>query len=168
MDIFLLLLGFTFVCLGILGAILPVIPGPLTSWIGLLLLHITDIYPMDKTFLGVTFVIAILIFILDYIIPSIGTKKFGGTKYGIYGTTIGLIVGLITPIPFGIIIGTFAGAFIGELIYDSKDTNRALKASFGALLGFFASTTLKFSVSLIYFIMFIIQFWNYKHLFLKF
>ncbi|MBS9774663.1 MAG: DUF456 domain-containing protein [Tenacibaculum sp.] len=162
MDIFLLLLGFTFVCLGIIGSFLPVLPGPITSWVGLLLLHITDVVPTDKTFLGVTFAIALLIFVLDYIIPSIGTKKFGGTKYGVYGTTIGLIIGLISPIPFGILIGTFTGALIGELLYDSKDTNRALKASFGAFAGFLASTTLKFSISLIFFAMFLIQFWEYK------
>ncbi|MCL7763613.1 DUF456 domain-containing protein [Polaribacter sp. Z014] len=162
MDIFLLLLGFLFVCLGIIGSFLPVLPGPLTSWIGLLLLHFTKIIPMDWTFLGITLGLAILIWILDYFIPAMGTKRFGGTKYGVYGTTIGLIVGLLSPIPFGMLIGTFLGALIGELLYDSKDTNRALKASFGAFIGFLASTTIKFSISVIYFVLFVIQFWEFK------
>jgi len=162
MDIFLALLGFTLALLGIVGAFLPVLPGPLTSWAGLLLLHLTKIVPQDWTFLGVTLGIAILIWILDYIIPAIGTKKFGGSKYGVYGTTIGLIVGLLSPIPFGILIGAFFGAFVGELIYDSKDTNRALKASFGAFLGFLASATIKFSIATVYLILFIIKFWEYK------
>ena len=162
MDIFLLLLGFLFVCLGIIGSFLPVLPGPLTSWLGLLLLHFTKIIPMDWTFLGITLGLAILIWILDYFIPAMGTKRFGGTKYGVYGTTIGLIVGLLSPIPFGMLIGTFLGALIGELIYDSKDTNRALKASFGAFIGFLASTTIKFSISVIYFVLFVVQFWEFK------
>lgn len=165
MDIFLLLLGFAFVCLGILGSFLPVLPGPITSWVGLLLLHLTKIVPMDKTFLAITFGVALLIFILDYIIPAMGTKRFGGTKYGVYGTTIGLIVGLISPIPFGILIGAFVGALIGELLYDGKDTNRALKASFGAFLGFLASVTLKFSIAAVYFVLFVIQFWEYRNVF---
>ncbi|MDN3619851.1 DUF456 domain-containing protein [Polaribacter undariae] len=165
MDIFLLLLGFLFVCLGIIGSFLPVLPGPLTSWVGLLLLHFTTIIPMDWTFLGITLGLAILIWILDYFIPSMGTKRFGGTKYGVYGTTIGLIVGLLSPIPFGMLIGSFLGALIGELIYDSKDTNRALKASFGAFIGFLASTTIKFSISVIYFVLFVIQFWEFKEKF---
>mgnify|MGYP000106085083 CR=1 FL=1 len=162
MDIFLLLIGFMFVCLGIIGSFLPVLPGPLTSWVGLLLLHSTKIFPMDWTFLGITLGLAVLIWILDYFIPAMGTKRFGGTKYGVYGTTIGLIVGLLSPIPFGMLIGAFFGAFIGEMLFDSKDTNRALKASFGAFLGFLASATIKFSIAAVYFVLFIIQFWEFK------
>lgn len=162
MDVFLLLLGFVFVILGIVGSFLPVLPGPITGWVGLLLLHLTAIIPTDWVFLGITLTLAILIWVLDYIIPAIGTKRFGGTKYGVYGTTIGLIIGLISPIPFGILIGAFFGALIGELMYDGKDTNRALKASFGAFLGFLASVTIKFSVALVYFVLFIHIFWGYK------
>lgn len=165
MDIFLLLLGFVFVCLGIIGSFLPVLPGPLTSWVGLLLLHSTKIFPMDWTFLGVTLAIALLIWILDYFIPAMGTKRFGGTRYGVYGTTIGLLIGLLSPIPFGVLIGAFLGAFIGEMIYDSKDTNRALKASFGAFFGFLASATIKFSIAAVYFVLFLIQFWEFKEAF---
>ncbi len=162
MDIFLALLGFVFVCLGIIGSFLPVLPGPLTSWVGLLILHLTQTIPMNWTFLGITLGIAFLIWILDYFIPAMGTKKFGGSKYGVYGTTIGLIVGLLSPIPFGILIGAFFGALIGELMYDSKDTNRALKASFGAFLGFLASATIKFSVAAVYLVLFLMKFWEYK------
>ena len=165
MDIFLLLLGFTFICLGIIGSFLPVLPGPLTSWVGLLLLHFTKIVPMDWTFLGITLAIAIGIWILDYFIPAYGTKKFGGSKYGVYGTTIGLIIGLLSPIPFGMLIGAFLGALIGELLFDSEDTNRAIKASFGAFLGFLASATIKFSIAAVYFVLFLIQFWEYKDAF---
>jgi len=165
MDIFLALLGFSFACLGIVGSFIPVLPGPITSWIGLLLLYLTKTIPLDWNFLGITLVIAILIFILDYFIPAMGTKRFGGTKYGIYGTTIGLVIGLFSPIPFGILIGAFLGAFIGELLYDNADTNRALKASFGAFLGFLASATIKFSIATVYLILFISKFWEYKDAF---
>ena len=141
--------------LGLLGSFLPVLPGPLTGWIGLLVLHLTKAIEMNWTFLGVTLGIAILIWILDYIIPAMGTKKFGGSKLGILGTTIGLIIGLIMPIPGGFIIGAFTGALIGELMHDSQDTSRAVKAAFGSFLGFIFSTTLKFAVSLVFLMLFI-------------
>ncbi|MDO6676184.1 DUF456 domain-containing protein [Tenacibaculum sp. 1_MG-2023] len=162
MDIFLVILGFVFACLGIIGSFLPVLPGPITSWVGLLLLHLTEAIPQNWTFLGITLAIAVIIFFLDYFIPAMGTKRFGGTKYGVYGTTIGLIIGLLSPIPFGILIGAFVGALVGELIYDNKDTNRAIKASFGAFLGFLASATIKFSISIVFLVLFFVKFWEYK------
>ncbi|MHC9089659.1 DUF456 domain-containing protein [Tenacibaculum sp. IMCC1] len=162
MDIFLVILGFVFACLGIIGSFLPVLPGPITSWVGLLLLHLTKAVPQNWTFLGITLAIAVIIFFLDYFIPAMGTKRFGGTKYGVYGTTIGLIIGLLSPIPFGILIGAFVGALVGELIYDSRDTNRAIKASFGAFLGFLASATIKFSISMVFLVLFFVKFWEYK------
>ena len=162
MDIFLLIIGFLLTLLGIVGSFLPILPGPITGWFGLLVLYSTKIIPMNWMFLGITLAIAILIWVLDYVIPAIGTKRFGGSKYGVYGTTIGLIVGLLSPIPFGILIGAFFGALIGELLYDSKDTNRAIKASFGAFLGFLASATIKFSIATVYVVLFVIKFWEYK------
>lgn len=157
MDVFLTVLGFVFVCLGIVGSFLPILPGPITSWVGLLLIQLTSPIAENWMYLGVTLFVAVFIFILDYFIPAIGAKKFGGSKYGAYGTTIGLIVGLLSPIPFGIVIGAFSGALVGELLYDSEDVNRALKASFGAFIGFLTSTFIKFSTAVLYFILFIMD-----------
>jgi len=162
MDILLLFLGFVLMILGIIGAFLPVLPGPVTGWFGLLLIHLTKAIPQDWTFLGITLAIAVIVYILDYIIPAMGTKKYGGSKYGVYGTTIGLILGLIFFPPFGIIIGPFAGALVGELMYDSSDSKRALKAAKGSFIGFLFSTGLKFIVGLIYFGLFISIVWEYK------
>lgn len=165
MDIFLVILGFLFILLGLIGSFLPVLPGPITSWFGLFLLHATSIIGMNWSFLGVTLCIAIFIWFIDYFIPAYGTKRFGGSKYGIYGTTIGLFIGLLSPIPFGMLIGAFLGAFIGELLFDTKDSNRALKASIGAFIGFLASATIKFIVSSIYLVFFIKLFWQHKNSF---
>ncbi|HKJ06772.1 MAG TPA: DUF456 domain-containing protein, partial [Flavobacteriaceae bacterium] len=100
MDIFLLVIGFGLAILGMLGSFLPVLPGPITSWLGLLLLHFTKVVPMNWTLLGILFGVAALIWIIDYFIPAMGTKKFGGSHYGVIGTMVGLVVGLIAPIPF--------------------------------------------------------------------
>ncbi len=165
MDILLLLLGFFFMILGIIGSFLPILPGPITGWVGLLLLHLTNAIPQNWTFLGITLAVAIIIYVLDYIIPALGTKRFGGSKYGMYGTTLGLIIGLLFLGPFGIIIGPFAGALIGELMYDGKDSKRAFRAAYGAFIGFLFSTGLKFIVSLIFTGLFISKFWEYKAVF---
>lgn len=161
MDTFLLIVGFIFTLAGIIGSFIPVLPGPFMGWIGLLLLHLTNFVPMSYPFLIITLLISAVIWMLDYIIPSMGTKRFGGSKWGAIGTTIGLIVGLITPIPLGFIIGAFLGALIGELLHDSKDIQRAFKAAFGSFLGFLASTTLKFIVSLIFVGLFLYKSFSY-------
>ena len=168
MDIFLLILGFFFALLGIIGSFLPVLPGPFTSWIGLLILHLTKVIPQDWTFLGITLAIAIIIWVIDYIIPAMGTKKFGGTRYGVIGTMIGLIVGIIAPIPFGIIIGPFVGAYIGEMINDNKDSKRALKAAFGSFLGFLTSAFMKFIAAVIFTGFYLSIFWEHKEAFFNF
>ena len=165
MDIFLLILGFLFVLLGIIGSFLPILPGPITGWIGLLLLHFTSVILMDWTFLGITLVISIFVWGIDYVIPAWGTKKFGGSKYGVRGSMVGLIIGLIFFGPLGIILGPFIGALIGELIFDNNNFNRALKAAFGAFVGFLLSTGLKLGVSLVFVYLYWNEFWDHKDLF---
>ncbi|GAA4939749.1 DUF456 domain-containing protein [Algibacter agarivorans] len=161
MDIILIIIAALIMFLGIIGSFLPILPGPLTSWLGLLIVHFTDAVPMDKSFLMITFLIALFIWLLDYVIPAIGTKRFGGTRYGMVGTTIGLIVGLIAPIPGGIIIGPFVGALIGELL-NKNDTKAATKAAFGSFIGFLTSTFIKFVVAVTYLGLFIGILWDYR------
>ncbi|RZS99739.1 DUF456 domain-containing protein [Aquimarina brevivitae] len=156
MDIVLIVVGFLFCLLGIVGSFLPILPGPLTAWIGFLVLHLTKAVPMNWTFLGITLAVAIIVWVLDYVVPAMGTKRFGGTKYGAIGATLGLIVGIIAPIPLGIIIGPFVGAFIGEML-KVPDSGKALKAAFGSFLGFLAGTFIKFIVSLAFLVLYIME-----------
>jgi uncharacterized protein YqgC (DUF456 family) len=162
MDILLVILGFICVLVGILGSFLPILPGPSISWIGLALLYFTDAVPANYWALGISLLLTIIISILDYVIPAKGTKRFGGSSYGVWGTNIGLVVGVLAPIPFGFIIGPFIGAFVGELIYNSKDHNRALKAATGSFIGFLASSFMKFVVCMMYLGMFVWLLWQYK------
>jgi len=161
MDILLLGLGFILMCLGIIGSFLPILPGPPISWLGLLVLHFTKAIPMNWWFLGITLAIALSVFVLDYIIPMVGTKKFGGSRAGVIGTTVGLIIGIIFFMPFGIILGPFIGALIGELS-NQADSKKAFKAAFGSFLGFITGTFLKFIVALIYFGFFFMKIWDYS------
>jgi uncharacterized protein len=155
MDTILLIGGLVCMIVGIFGSFMPVLPGPTISWVGLLLLFLTTTVPNNYWVLGITFILTIVISILDYVIPAKGTKKFGGSSYGVWGTNIGLIIGFFVPIPFGFVIGAFLGAFVGELIYDKQDKNRAFKAATGSFLGFLASSFMKFMVCVIYFGLFV-------------
>ena len=154
MDILLIVLGAICLLLGLVGCVAPVVPGVPLSYLGLLLLHWTERVQFSWQFLVVWGVVVVVIQILDYFIPAWGTKKFGGTKYGIWGSTIGLFAGFLMG-PLGIIIGPFVGAVVGELIYfnrhpqntigQPKNTNfnRALRAGFGSFVGLLAGTLVK-------------------------
>jgi uncharacterized protein YqgC (DUF456 family) len=161
MDIFLIIMALGLMILGIIGSFLPVLPGPITSWFGFLLLYFSNLIEVSKKLLIITLIVAIIIWILDYFIPAIGTKKFGGSKYGMIGTTIGLIIGLIAPIPGGILIGPFLGAFVGELL-NKSDSKTAIKAAFGSFLGFLTSAFIKFIVAIVYFGIFLSILWDQK------
>lgn len=154
MTIFLLSLGFLCCIAGIIGSFLPILPGPPISWLGFLIMYFTPDIDLSNTFLWVTFGVAALIFILDYIVPVLGTKRYGGSKFGVYGTSIGLVVGLFFP-PFGIIIGPFVGAFLGEMIFNKSNSKTAFRSAWGSFLGFLASTFMKFITALIFTGMFI-------------
>ena len=158
----LLLFGFIVMIVGFFGSFMPVLPGPSISWVGLLLLYATTVVPVNYWVLGITLLITIIISILDYVIPAQGTKRFGGSSYGIWGTNIGLVLGIFAPIPFGFIIGPFVGAFIGEIIYDHKDHGRALKAATGSFVGFLASSFMKFMICMVYLGLFAWLVWKYK------
>jgi uncharacterized protein YqgC (DUF456 family) len=157
MDIFLIVLGAICLLLGLAGCVAPVLPGVPLSYLGLLLLHFTDRVQFSWQFLVIWGVVVAVIQVLDYFIPAWGTKKFGGSKWGVWGSTIGLVVGLFMG-PWGIILGPFAGAVVGELIYFNRhpqttmndvkpnknsNFNRALRAGLGSFIGLLTGTILK-------------------------
>lgn len=131
---------------GIAGCVLPFIPGPPLNFLGLLLLHLTSGFQFSTEFLILWAIITAIVYGLDLIIPVWGTKKFGGSKRGVWGSIIGLVVGMFFFPPFGLIIGPFAGAVIGELTA-GKESKAALKSGFGSFVGFIAGTVLKLIAS---------------------
>ncbi len=141
MDIFLIILAGLCLLLGLVGNIVPALPGTPLGYVGLLLLHMTDKAQFSTTFLVVWAAIVVVIQVLDYVIPAWGTKQFGGTKGGVWGSTIGLIVGIFFG-PAGIILGPFLGAFAGEMV-QGQETKKALRASIGSFIGFLAGTVIK-------------------------
>lgn len=164
MDVALIIIGLLLNLIGVAGSILPGLPGISVSWLGLLLIYLTKPVPMNWWILGPTLLVVILMTILDYVIPGMTTKKFGGSKYGVWGTNIGLIVGLLAPIPFGFLIGPIVGAFIGEFLFNKSSTaDSSLKAAAGSFIGFITSTFMQFVISIIFlsiYIYLIINHWS--------
>jgi uncharacterized protein YqgC (DUF456 family) len=141
LDIIWSVLGGILMVVGLVGCFLPIIPGPPLSYFGLIVLQFKEQSPFSTKFLIIWAVVVIAVTALDYVVPAYGTKKFGGTKYGIWGCTIGLIVGLWMG-PLGIILGPFLGALIGELI-GGKSSDVAFKAALGSFVGFLFGTLIK-------------------------
>ena len=161
--IFVCFAGF-FIFLGLVGSFLPVIPGPLTSWLGLLLLNFAPSITMESSFLIITFSIALTVFLLDTFIPILGAKKFGGGKGSTIGSTIGLITGILFLGPLGILIGPFFGAFFGELIVNQDNKKGAFRAAIGSLIGFLTGVFLKLIIGIAFAYYFIQFLWDTREL----
>ncbi len=145
LDILLVTLGIILLLTGLVGCVLPVLPGPPISFAALLLLHFTRWAQFPGAFLWTCAGIAVGVSILDNWIPIWGTKKLGGSARGVWGAALGLLVGLFFG-PLGVIAGPFIGALIGELSLHS-DSNKALKAAFGSFIGMLTGVVLKLIVS---------------------
>ena len=157
MDIVWLVIAILCMIGGLIGCLLPFLPGPPLSFVALLIMQLHSDPPFTAKFLWIWAGITVVVSILDYVIPLYGTRRFGGTSYGIWGCTIGLIVGLFFP-PLGLIIGPFAGAFVGELVGNSN-TDQALKAAWGSFVGFLFGTLLKLVACLVMFYYLITSLW---------
>lgn len=155
MDYVLLALGILLILTGFAGSILPGLPGPPLSYLGLILLHITRFAQFTPgTLIGWAIAVAVVA-VLDYVVPVWGTRQFGGTKAGVRGSTVGLIIGVILLPMLGVVIGPFGiigilggpflGAWIGELSA-GQDSRQALRAAFGSFIGFLAGTLMKIAV----------------------
>ena len=154
MDIFLIILSSLFMILGLLGCILPALPGPPISYVGFLLLHFTEKVQFSTTQILVLLLLVVIAQVIDYFIPILGSKYSGGTKWGSWGAFIGSVVGLFF-LPWGLILGPFLGTVAGELLGDA-DMKSALRSGVGALVGFILGTVLKVALCM-YFIVLLVQ-----------
>ena len=142
MDIILVILGILCLIGGLLGCILPMLPGPPVSFAALILLELTSYGSFSGTQFIIWLLLVIAVQLLDYVVPMLGSKYSGGSAWGNRGCLIGTLVGLFF-MPWGIVLGPFLGAIIGEIM-GGRSTHDALKSGFGSLLGFLFGTISKF------------------------
>ena len=141
MTVFLLVLAFLCMLIGITGCIVPGLPGTPIAYAGLWIAQATDRVDFSWQFLLIWAIVTIVISVLDYVVPAWGTKHYGGTKWGVWGSTIGVFVGLFFG-AVGVILGPLVGAVLGELIA-GKQLNEAFKAGWGSFVGILFGTVLK-------------------------
>lgn len=148
MEVLWIVLGVIFIIAGLAGCFLPVLPGPPLAYVSLLLLQFTEPRPFTAKFLLIMAAVVAAVTVLDYFVPGWGARRWGGSKYGIYGAMLGVLVGLFVFPPFGFLIFPILGAVAGELI-SGKQFKKAMKAGMGAFAGLVLGTMLKFSVTLV-------------------
>lgn len=140
MDVLYAVAAAVLICISFIGCTVPVVPGPVLAFCGILTLLPSRFAPSTET--CVMFGVACAVVLaLDYIVPAFGAKKFNCSRWGVLGCMVGTIVGLFF-LPWGVLVGPFVGAVIGELVA-GKELAASLRGGFGALLGFLFGVALK-------------------------
>lgn len=161
MNTLLIILAFVCLLVAIVAVFTPVPPAVPVAWAGLLLARLSTLADISTAWLVWSAVVGVLLMVLDYVIPLLTTRHFGGTKYGVWGCTIGLLVAVIG-LPFGptgivgIFFWPFAGAFVGEYI-KQQELQPALKAAFGAFVGIMTGSLAKVVYALVLLIVVIVN-----------
>ena len=162
METIIIILAILAGVIGIAGSIIPGLPGPPVSWVGLLLLFLWGPEEMPTKTLIIWGAVMVAVSIIDYLVPMYFTKMTGGSRYAERGAMVGLLLGIIFT-PIGMILGSFLGAFLSELYWGRKSAGAALKAAFGSFLGFITGTGLKTIVSvLILWRIFVFAFYTWR------
>ena len=147
MDTLLSILAILFGIVGCIGCVVPILPGVALAYIGYLCLYFCSYADISVAWLVAFGVLTIVVSILDYILPSYMTKRFGGSKAGERGAMAGVLGGFLIG-PIGVIVGPFIGAVVAELIYDGSDRQRAFRSGLGSFLSFFVGTGIKLALAM--------------------
>jgi uncharacterized protein YqgC (DUF456 family) len=142
-----IIIGVILILLGLAGCVLPLLPGPPLSFIGLLLLALLKHFspPLTPTLIIVMAALTIATTLGDYLIPLWGAKRYGTSKWGIWGSVAGIAIGLLLS-PFGMLLGALIGAVVVEWLVQ-KEKEKALKAGWGVIMGSLLGAVLKLGVS---------------------
>jgi uncharacterized protein YqgC (DUF456 family) len=146
-EIIITVVGLLLVILGLLGSLLPILPGPPVGFAGLLLMAVARRFsePLTPILILVLALATLGVIVFDYLLPLMMSKKYGASKWGVWGSVFGMVIGLFFS-PLGVLVGAFVGAVIGEWIVHRKQ-RKALKAGFGVVLGSLLGSVLKLGLS---------------------
>ena len=156
-TILLMIIGGLSALAGIVGSVLPIVPGPLLSYASLILLSIAyDWEPLGSMTLILLAVLTVILSVMDNFIPAISAKKSGASKYGIWGSVIGMVLFMVVFPPWGIFIGSFVGAVAGEYFFGAKN-QKALQIGWGVFLGSMLGVGLKLAFALMVLFIFVVN-----------
>lgn len=145
-----------FFAIGIIGTILPMLPGSVMVFAGMVIYgFMTGFESLGIYFFILEFIVLLITFLIDFVATAASTRKYGGSKKASIGAVIGTLIGLVFLGPLGIIIGPFFGASAAELL-SGTDINQAVRAGFGSLVGVLGGTIIKLgaeALMIVYFFM---------------
>lgn len=142
-DLLLCILAFLLLLIGLVGSVVPVLPGPPLSYVGLLVLQWSSYGEFTPQFLWIWAGITLAVTVMDYYLPVWMTQRFGGSRSAKVGSMIGVVAGIFIFPPIGLIVGPFLGALIGELMHDRADNAKALRVALGSFAAFILGTGAK-------------------------
>ena len=142
-----IVIGSILMLLGLAGSILPILPGPTLSFIGIFLLALLKHFspPLTPTLIIILAIVTILVIIMDYILPLLGAKKYGASKWGVCGSIVGMVIGIFLS-PLAMLLGAFIGAVVAEWLVGKKK-GEALRAGWGVMMGTLFATIVRLGVS---------------------
>ncbi len=132
---------------GMIGAILPILPGTWLSLAGLAIGYFSSAKVMSTQQILIWSAVCVAVTVVDMFLPVLVTKYLGGSKSGMVGATIGMVAGLVAFPPFGVVVGPFVGAVMGEMINNKDNVSGAFKLGFGTFVAFIFGTGIKFIFS---------------------
>ena len=148
MDTFLSIIALLCGIIGVIGSVLPILPGVALSYIGLVCAYFTSASTITTPMLWVWGIVTVAVCVMDYILPAYFSKMFGASKAGMTGATLGVFAGIFLG-PIGIVFGPFAGAVLGEMLNQNRTLGEAIKVGFGSFLSFLVGTGIKLIVATI-------------------
>jgi uncharacterized protein YqgC (DUF456 family) len=154
-----IVIGSILMLLGLAGSILPILPGLPLSFIGLFLLALLKHFspPLTPTLVIILAIVTILVVVMDYIIPLLGAKRYGASKWGVWGSVLGMAIGIFWS-PFAMLVGAFIGAVVVEWLVGKKK-REALRAGWGVVMGTLFATILRLGVSGVMIYYFVVALW---------
>ncbi|TEB07064.1 hypothetical protein Psch_00605 [Pelotomaculum schinkii] len=149
-----MILAVVFFTIGVLGTILPALPGAPLIWLGMLIYgFFVKFQNLPLVFFIGQGLAVLLIFFIDYLASIWGVRRYGGSREAVWGSILGGILGILVLGPFGLIFGPFIGAVAGEL-YRRSPLDKALEVGFGTLIGFLGGAVLKLAIEAVMIIWF--------------
>jgi hypothetical protein len=129
--------------LGLAGSILPILPGPPLSFIVLFLLALLKHFspPLTPTLVIILAIVTVLVIVMDYILPLLGAKRYGASKWGVWGSVLGMVIGIFLS-PLAMLLGAFIGAVVAEWLAGKKEVE-ALRAGWGVMMGTLFATIVR-------------------------
>jgi len=155
-DIIALIVASLFFLVGLIGTLLPVMPGAPVIWGGMLVYgFIAGFENLGFYFLAAQALLALVVMGVDYLFTAMGSHYFGGSKAALWGAAAGLLAGLFF-FPIGLLIGPFLGAALADLLFRRR-TDLAVKSGIGASLGFLSALPIKLALEAVMITWFVLR-----------